>query len=465
VLFAFLCVACLAASAGGYLYVSRGEQVDETPVTPSDVTLASTPGVTSTAQIGEIVSPPTARPTSTPAPSPTAVPARLSDAAASNYATLLTLEGSIFALEYIVGEVETNKMSETEATDFILAVDRVFSTLETSFSEPLPAETNPALVQAWTEALNAFAAIDDLALIWQRGDVTTEEVKTTLIPVREQVATSIAMAETALEEEHGVSLTQIRPERTEEVRTEVMASMIAFVESQEQTTSSAAAPISFDFADTDIPLSDTLFSSKAWTYAGRIVQLSGNFSDAVITLDELIQKDAQVVAGNRNQEIAFTIATIHASSRIIKETELPARLSSTRDLLLTALHDCDTAALYLTSGLTNPTNFPVGQKYLETCNEKLAQPLEELNAFISGNQTPAEVAVEAQAVSGCPNGCTEIQPGCIIKGDVDELGGRVYYLPGNSLYGTISIEPDKNERWFCNITEAVSNGWQQPATS
>ena len=444
-----------------------GDQVDEGSDANGDVAVVGTPGITSTVQSGEIIiNTPTRRPTSTPMPTPTDVPVRVSDGEASNYATLLTLEGSIFALEYIVEEVESNNMQEVEAADFILAVDRIFSTLETSFAEPLPPETSPALTQAWTEALNAFAVIDELALIWQRGDITTEEVRTTLIPVRQRVETSIEMAETALEEEYGISLAQIRPERTEDVRSEVMASMMAFVETQEQNNpASASSTVSLEFQDTDIPLSDTLVSSKAWKYAGRIVQLSDNFSEAVTTLDELIQKDAQAPAGNRDQGIAFTIASIQASSRIIKETELPTRLSSTRNLLLTALHDCDTAALYLTSGLSDPANFAVGQKYLETCNEKLVQPLEELNAFASSNQTPAEVAADVQEAPACPTGCTEIQPGCIIKGDVDSLGAKVYYLPGNSLYGTVTIEPDNNERWFCSISEATSNGWQQPSTS
>jgi hypothetical protein len=139
-------------------------------------------------------------------------------------------------------------------------------------------------------------------------------------------------------------------------------------------------------------------------------------------------------------------------------------LGETRRLLLAALLDCDTAALYLASGLKqNPQDFEIGLKYLESCNQKLEEPKAQLQAFMSGNVTPEDGAVGIVARPSCPAGCTELQPGCIIKGDVNELGGKVYYLPGSARYADVTIEPDNGERWFCSVQEIILNGWQQPA--
>jgi hypothetical protein len=246
-----------------------------------------------------------------------------------------------------------------------------------------------------------------------------------------------------------------------------MASAIAFAQNQAAGQIAAASGVQIEFSDSDIPLSDNLNSAVAWLYAGRILQLIPNFKEAHETIEELFGAQPNpFISDSRQKEFLFTISTIQASSRIIKQIELQSRMGQTRDLLLVALLDCDTAALYLASGYHGrSSDITVGLEYLESCSKKLVQPTAELEAFVSNNETSgASETVEAAAVSACPTGCTELLSGCIIKGDVDEQGNKVYYLPGHPHYGEISIEMGSDDRWFCSISEAGLNGWNLPGS-
>lgn len=49
--------------------------------------------------------------------------------------------------------------------------------------------------------------------------------------------------------------------------------------------------------------------------------------------------------------------------------------------------------------------------------------------------------------------------GCAIKGNVS-AHGRIYYTPWNPRYGSVKIEVEKGERWFCSEAEAVTAGWR-----
>lgn len=53
--------------------------------------------------------------------------------------------------------------------------------------------------------------------------------------------------------------------------------------------------------------------------------------------------------------------------------------------------------------------------------------------------------------------------GCAVKGDIDDEGSRIYYLPFHRLYETIRIEVAKGERWFCFAEEAHAAGWRVAA--
>lgn len=51
--------------------------------------------------------------------------------------------------------------------------------------------------------------------------------------------------------------------------------------------------------------------------------------------------------------------------------------------------------------------------------------------------------------------------GCTIKGNISSTGDKIYHLPGCGSYEKTSIDPERNESWFCSEEEAVSAGWRK----
>jgi hypothetical protein len=53
-------------------------------------------------------------------------------------------------------------------------------------------------------------------------------------------------------------------------------------------------------------------------------------------------------------------------------------------------------------------------------------------------------------------------PDCIIKGNINRKGERIYFRPGQLDYGRIDMaKPGK--RWFCSDEEAQAAGWRPAA--
>lgn len=50
---------------------------------------------------------------------------------------------------------------------------------------------------------------------------------------------------------------------------------------------------------------------------------------------------------------------------------------------------------------------------------------------------------------------------CLIKGNVNRSGDRIYFLPGNSAYGKVKMDKGLGERWFCTEQEAEAAGWRK----
>jgi hypothetical protein len=76
--------------------------------------------------------------------------------------------------------------------------------------------------------------------------------------------------------------------------------------------------------------------------------------------------------------------------------------------------------------------------------------------------TEPERPTTASQTSGCPSGCTEPKPGCVIKGNVSfDTGEKIYHVPGGRYYDATVINPAYGERWFCTEEEAVANGWRK----
>lgn len=87
-------------------------------------------------------------------------------------------------------------------------------------------------------------------------------------------------------------------------------------------------------------------------------------------------------------------------------------------------------------------------------------PTVQKTALAGGGDSPTQVPDNPSA-SACPNGCTEQPSGCVIKGNINSEGVKIFHVPGGGSYNQTKISPDKGERWFCTEAEAVANGWRK----
>ena len=53
------------------------------------------------------------------------------------------------------------------------------------------------------------------------------------------------------------------------------------------------------------------------------------------------------------------------------------------------------------------------------------------------------------------------QAACLIKGNINDRGERIYHVPGGAFYDRTRISPSKGERWFCTEAEARQAGWRR----
>ncbi|MFM5993510.1 MAG: cold shock domain-containing protein [Dolichospermum sp.] len=54
------------------------------------------------------------------------------------------------------------------------------------------------------------------------------------------------------------------------------------------------------------------------------------------------------------------------------------------------------------------------------------------------------------------------KPGCKIKGNISiNTGRKFYHIPGSEDYESTVIDPSKGEKWFCQESEALANGWRK----
>jgi endonuclease YncB( thermonuclease family) len=70
------------------------------------------------------------------------------------------------------------------------------------------------------------------------------------------------------------------------------------------------------------------------------------------------------------------------------------------------------------------------------------------------------VPVRAQAeLSNAVSSAAAPVPDCVIKGNVNVHGERIYHLPGQIAYSKINMQ-DPRKRWFCSEEEARTAGWR-----
>ncbi|OAM77761.1 hypothetical protein [Devosia elaeis] len=50
---------------------------------------------------------------------------------------------------------------------------------------------------------------------------------------------------------------------------------------------------------------------------------------------------------------------------------------------------------------------------------------------------------------------------CVIKGNVNTKGEKIYHVPGQRYYDDTRIQASHGERWFCSEAEARAAGWRK----
>lgn len=51
---------------------------------------------------------------------------------------------------------------------------------------------------------------------------------------------------------------------------------------------------------------------------------------------------------------------------------------------------------------------------------------------------------------------------CLIKGNINSKGQKIYHLPGTSAYASTVIDTSAGEAWFCTEWDAIAAGWHAP---
>jgi len=72
-------------------------------------------------------------------------------------------------------------------------------------------------------------------------------------------------------------------------------------------------------------------------------------------------------------------------------------------------------------------------------------------------ETPSTWRAEARQALPAP--AAPPQPGCVIKGNINAKGRRIFHVPGQEDYAATRIDPSNGERWFCSAAEARAAGW------
>ena len=73
-------------------------------------------------------------------------------------------------------------------------------------------------------------------------------------------------------------------------------------------------------------------------------------------------------------------------------------------------------------------------------------------------ETPSTWRAEARQARPAP--ASPPQSDCVIKGNINAKGGRIFHVPGQEDYAATQIDPSKGERWFCSSKQATTAGWR-----
>lgn len=109
-------------------------------------------------------------------------------------------------------------------------------------------------------------------------------------------------------------------------------------------------------------------------------------------------------------------------------------------------------------GYAYASTYPPDVKYQEELNQAQSEARNELLGLWSSCEIERKPSyVDQGAVS---ENQTE-SDGCLIKGNIDSSGEKIYHLPGCQSYDKTKIDEPRGERWFCSEKEAESAGWRK----
>jgi endonuclease YncB( thermonuclease family) len=83
-----------------------------------------------------------------------------------------------------------------------------------------------------------------------------------------------------------------------------------------------------------------------------------------------------------------------------------------------------------------------------------------LNAHSKSSDKTAEVGTPIAVAAGAEAKEKDNSGRCLIKGNINGKGERIYHLPGSRWYERTVVNPASGERWFCSEAEARSAGWR-----
>ncbi len=76
-------------------------------------------------------------------------------------------------------------------------------------------------------------------------------------------------------------------------------------------------------------------------------------------------------------------------------------------------------------------------------------------------ETPSSWRADARQAKPAP--AAPPSASCLIKGNINAKGRRIFHVPGQEDYAATRIDTARGERWFCSAAEAIAAGWTAAA--
>lgn len=98
----------------------------------------------------------------------------------------------------------------------------------------------------------------------------------------------------------------------------------------------------------------------------------------------------------------------------------------------------------------------------KTLTATLRPPSTATMAPVIATPTPALPGRSNPSAFQCTGGCATPPAGCLIKGNVNSKGEKIYHTPSSRDYKRTDIKLEEGDRWFCTEAEAQDAGFRAP---